>query len=99
MHYHRLGERCRCGHVTLPARFYWEMKGEKIVEVSQEKAEQAYLEHLKERMPKLYEKLRPVTPPVSEEPVTKTCYSCGGDYSGHGKECGRCRTKRSRSKP
>lgn len=55
---HRLGERCHCGHLTLPARFYWEVKNDKVVEVSQEEAEQAYLEHLKEHVPERYEKLQ-----------------------------------------
>lgn len=52
-HWHRLGERCSCGHLTAPARFYW--KNEK--EVSQEQAEKAYLDYLKENMPERYEKL------------------------------------------
>lgn len=58
---HRLGERCECGHLTVPVRFYWKEQKE----VTHEKAEAAYLEHLREHMPKLYEKLvessRPIT--------------------------------------
>lgn len=41
--WHRLGERCECGHVTIPARFYW--IGDK--EQTHAKAEERYLEFLK----------------------------------------------------
>ena len=68
--WHRLGERCRCGHVTLPCRFYWASKGDKMVELTQEQAEQGYLEHLKENMPKLYEKLATYEEPSEEKPHT-----------------------------
>lgn len=40
--WHRLGERCECGHVTVPARFYW--VGDK--EQTHEKAEERYMEFL-----------------------------------------------------
>lgn len=52
--WHRLGERCQCGHVTVPAQFYKEKK-----------PEEAYLAFLEENMPELHEKLcvpsRPIT--------------------------------------
>lgn len=59
-HWHRSGERCWCGHLTAPARFYW--NGDK--ELPQEKVEAAYLEWLKEHKPERYKKLavsRPIT--------------------------------------
>jgi len=53
MHFHRLGERCSCGHLTAPCRFYWQ-NGK---ELNQEKAEAAYLGFLKENMPERWAKL------------------------------------------
>lgn len=50
MHLHRLGERCRCGHLTVPARFYADG-------ATHEQAEAAYLGHLKEHMPERWAKL------------------------------------------
>lgn len=81
MHFHRLGERCRCGHLTLPARFYWETKNDKVTEVSQEKAEQSYLEHLREHMPDLWEKLNNQTPQQLKNQVSKH----GGKRVGAGR--------------
>lgn len=63
-HWHRLGERCWCGVLTAPARFYW--NGDK--ELSQEKVEAAYLEWLKEHKPERYKKLKP----TAAEPVRDT---------------------------
>ena len=67
--WHRLGERCRCGHLTAPAGFYWEAKGDKMVELTQGQAEKAYLEHLKEHMPERYEKLVRYEIPVTKSGV------------------------------
>lgn len=48
--WHRLGERCECGHLSLPARFYAD-------DATHEQAEKAYLGFLKENMPERYEKV------------------------------------------
>ena len=54
--WHRLGERCECGHVTVPARFYAD-------DATQKQAEARYMAFLEEHMPELHEKLtsRPIT--------------------------------------
>ena len=59
--WHRLGERCECGHLTVPARFYGEL--------THEKAEEAYLAYLEQANPELWGKL--VTKSVTKPPVTK----------------------------
>lgn len=104
-HWHRLGERCSCGHLSVPARFYADG-------ATQEQAEAAYLGFLKENMPERWAKLtkstvpsRPITSKHKNLDevravlrVTKKCVTCNTEYAGRGKECGRCRTKRSRAK-
>ena len=60
MHWHRLGERCECGHLTAPARFYKDA----------EQAEAAYLGFLKEHMPELWRKLATCEEPSEEKPHT-----------------------------
>lgn len=60
--WHRLGVRCECGHLIVPAHFYWETEDGKQVEVSHEEAEAAYLISLKGVDPALWEKLRSVAP-------------------------------------
>lgn len=74
MHWHRLGERCWCGHVTVPARFYLDANAKPTL--SQEQAEGAYLSWLETNNPALFAKLSPVTKPrdetlCDETPVTK----------------------------
>lgn len=61
-HWHRLGERCECGHLTVPARFY--------ADATQEQAEKAYLAHLEEVNPALWEKLAIHEEPSEEKPHT-----------------------------
>lgn len=72
-HWHRLGERCECGHVTVSARFCRDktcgISLEKVVskadrtksdilgDISHEKAEARYLEFLKDNIPELHERL------------------------------------------
>lgn len=52
--WHRLGERCQCGHLTVPARFY--------KDATHKQAEAAYLAFLEEHMPRLHEKLNNQVP-------------------------------------
>lgn len=58
LRWHRLGERCECGHVTVPARFFKD-------DATQEQAEVRYLAHLEVEKPERYERLtvpsRPIT--------------------------------------
>lgn len=53
--WHRLGERCECGHLTVPARFYAD-------DATHEQAEAAYLGFLKENMPERWAKLNNQVP-------------------------------------
>jgi len=54
--WHRLGERCECGRLTIPTRFYYKETGQKIhghaviEDLSHDKAEAAYLELRGERL-------------------------------------------------
>lgn len=59
--WHRLGERCECGHLSVPARFYAD-------DATQKQAEAAYLGFLKENMPERYEKLAICEEPSEEKP-------------------------------
>jgi hypothetical protein len=90
--WHRLGERCECGHIGTPARFYGPTG-----DYPQDKAQAAYLEWAKAEMPELYARTKPVTSACDiPEPVTKTCDTCGHSFAGHGRQCPRCRKARSR---
>ena len=96
--WHRLGERCECGHITVPARFYADGANQKQAEVR-------YMEFL-EANPEAAARMRQIEdvratreyPAVLQGCVTGKCVTCGRDYSGRGKECGACRVKRSRAK-
>lgn len=64
-HWHRLGERCWCGHLALPGWCYvsgWDEKKKTSALISHEKAEERYLRWLASS-----EKPEYVNPPVMEE--------------------------------
>lgn len=86
--WHRLGERCECGHITVPARFYWDGK-----EIGHDKAEAAYLDWLEAENPALWRKLaKPFKKPVTEtRNVAKPVTVCLADVepSHRCEECGR----------
>jgi len=71
-----------CGDLTAPARFYWD--GEK--ELSQEKAEAAYLVWLGEHNPERYEGLASKRSPVVRRTAAQKSDSCVSQVGGAGRK-------------
>ena len=107
MEWHRLGEKCKCGTTTAPARFYWDDDRKAI---TQAQAEAAYVEWaLKndilirglQHTPATQQHIatHPVVSEVATHPVDAThCNTCGKEFAGRGRECSTCRSRRSRQK-
>lgn len=100
-HVHQLGLPCRtCGYVAVPCRFY---SRDGRSELPYEKALEAFKDQLRESNPEglarvesvRFRVTETVTGPdgVTDVVTEKICDGCGGGFEGHGKKCGRCRTK------
>lgn len=112
VHYHRMGERCWCGYLSVPSRFYVKsyqevkLKNKTRVEpvlCGQEEAEAAYLawlrtgpEHVN---PPVMAELSHPGPAKKDVPpsMSHPCATCGADKDYKGRECYGCRKKRQRS--
>ena len=91
-HWHRLYERCWCGYLTVPARYYtYDEKG--IQTNTQAQAESAYLKEMSVIVPQA------VKHEVVKQAMLNSC-ECGNEIKGRGKKCPACyqRAYRERSK-
>jgi len=78
-HWHRLYERCWCGYLTVPAKYYEYKDGRQTN--TQAQAEKAYLESVE-----------PVTQHgVTPMENIKVCNGCGKQFSNRGATCNACR--------
>jgi len=104
MEWHRSGEKCEyCGIVTAPARFYWKVEADGTKKpVSQQEVEDVYIRWAKENGVRIIGLQHTATHPVSEvarQILDAThCNTCGKEFSGRGRECSTCRSRRSRQK-
>jgi len=92
--WHRLGERCECGFIGTPARFYLKDYGGGE---TQEEAQGAYLKWAAENGVLISGLQHTIAtqPPVQRGDATQ-CRTCGKENSGRGTECPTCRSRRSR---
>jgi len=102
--WHRLGERCECGRITAPARFYHQ-EGQ---ELHQDQVEAAYIKWAAVNgitirgMQQVSATGRSLQQEIATESggaTGRVCCTCGRGFEGHGRECSNCRSRRSRLHP
>ncbi len=89
-HWHRLYERCGCGYLTVPTKYYtYDDKG--IQTNTQKQAEAAFLAGGVDRDTEMLERYG-VKHEIVKQPVLNTC-ECGNEIKGRGKKCAACYQK------